>query len=252
MISVRSVGAAVVAMGALGAVTCASAARLDVPVAPLLVAQGGDAAQQSASGEGEAETPQIGLTVPETTTIGNELTVEWSGPGTYGDEIQLFDSEEGENGSVFSFERITEDNGGTSVTLTVPAKPGTYQVRYVDGKTGTVMSAAPLKVELIEVLLEAPQTITAGETFEVHWTGPGAARDRVELFDPSDNDAGHVIDSRRVVEGNFGARTVELTAPEEPGTYSLRYVSIDSDIVLHEMSIEVAAAAETDTEEGEN
>lgn len=237
----RCTGLATVGAGILLAMIPVSAAYLPNGPETLVLAQAETDAPPDPA-PAEAEIPQVTLEAPEKTTIGEEITVAWSGPGTDGDEIQLFAPDQGEDGAVFSFERIGKGNGGSSARLTVPATPGVYHVRYVDRETGDILAAVPVTVELIEVLLEAPETVPAGETFSVTWTGPGAERDRVELFDPAADENGRIIDSQRVVDGNYGARVVELQAPREPGLYNLRYVSVDSDIVLHEMSIAVRAS----------
>ncbi len=82
----------------------------------------------------------------------------------------------------------------------------------------------------------AQQQVTAGETFDITWTGPEGSEDFLSLaLTASPDDA--YIDWARVEDGNPAA----LRAPDAPGVYEARYVDGETGEALARTSIEVVA-----------
>jgi Ca-activated chloride channel family protein len=80
-------------------------------------------------------------------------------------------------------------------------------------------------VERPEASLDAPANIEIGRAFTVTWEGPGENRDVIELHDPDARQGeGARVGAKRVVNGDLDARTVDLIAPVNPGSYELRYM----------------------------
>ena len=191
---------------------------------------------------------EVSLSAPPGVDIGRTVVVDWVGPGAVRDAIQLFDpaAKQGE-GAVIREQRVSNgDFEGRKVSLIVPTEPGFYQLRYWNGDDRKVLATREIEVLAAEVGLSAPEAVDMGRTFDVAWTGPGAVRDSVELFDPAGNNGnGKVVASQRIRNGDFEGRMVKLTAPTEPGSYQLRYWNGDDRTVLASLPIEVAATEVT-------
>ncbi len=97
-----------------------------------------------------------------------------------------------------------------------------------------------------EAALEAPERVPAGSAFAVRWTGPDNEGDFLTIVRPDENPEryGHFAETK-------GGAELSLTAPMEPGTYELRYVTVRSRTVLARRPIEVepVGAAVTSVDE---
>jgi Ca-activated chloride channel family protein len=102
----------------------------------------------------------------------------------------------------------------------------------------TPAPAQPLPEErLSPATLQAPQSVVAGATFQVTWTGPDNRGDYVTIVVP----ASAAAEYDNYTETNHG-RTLDLSAPIEPGNYELRYVTAHSKTVLGRAPLSVVAA----------
>lgn len=122
----------------------------------------------------------------------------------------------------------------TSTTATPVPSP--------DGKSSpTNIPALPEPAEVLTpATLTAPARVTAGAVFSVAWTGPDNRGDFVTIVQSKAADA----DYTSYQETKLG-KTLELTAPIEPGAYEVRYVTDRSKTVLGRVSVEVVAAGAT-------
>ena len=117
------------------------------------------------------------LEAPAEVPVSTGLEIEWSGPLTPGDLVTLVprgDERPFDNGRYMAL------TGDEPATLTTPAEPGDYEIRYVmyggyttyDGMQHSVQASIPLTVTEISAGIEAPATAVGGSTIEVGWTGP--------------------------------------------------------------------------------
>jgi Ca-activated chloride channel family protein len=158
--------------------------------------------------------------------------------------VEIFDPRGGPEGKVVESRRLVNDDyDARTARLIAPATPGEYVVRYWSGEGRAVLATTPITVEAAEVGLTAPDSVDMGAAFEVAWTGPGANRDTVELFDPADGPDGKEIGGQRLVNGDYANRTVSLLAPVRPGSYLLRYWNADNRTVLATRPLTVIATA---------
>ena len=97
-----------------------------------------------------------------------------------------------------------------------------------------------------EATLEAPERVGAGSAFAVKWTGPDNEGDFLTVVRPETNPR----DYASFAETKDG-KELSLTAPIEPGSYELRYVTAHTRTVLARRAIEVepAGAAVTSADE---
>ncbi|MGE0847474.1 MAG: VWA domain-containing protein [Flavobacteriaceae bacterium] len=184
----------------------------------------------------------VSLAAPDSIAIGHLLRVEWAGPGARRDAVEIFDAAAlAGKGKVVASKRLANgDMKKRVVELAVPVKPGDYVLRYWNGDSRAVLAERTLRVEAMDVALEAPDAAEAGATIEIAWSGPGAYRDAVEIFDPrARGGQGKAGRSTRLVNGDYDNRKVKLKMPDEPGDYLLRYWNGDYGAVLAERPIAV-------------
>jgi len=186
----------------------------------------------------------VSLSAPANADIGSTVIVDWVGPGGARDVIELFDpvAKQGE-GAVLSARRVRGDDfENRKVSITVPTEPGFYRIRYFNRDDRTVLTTSEIEVLAVEVSVSGPDTVDFGRTFAVTWAGPGTRLDAIEIFDPSGSDGeGRTIERKRLVNGDFDGRIVELTAPAVPGEYQIRYWSGEDRVALATQSIMIVA-----------
>lgn len=138
-------------------------------------------------------------------------------------------------GAYLDYQRPT---GETSVVeLAVPATPGDYEIRYVLNEAEKIAASRPIKVVEAKGSIEAPATARAGEVITVTATGPFSGSHWIG-FAPAGSGAGEYRDYQRPT----GPTSVlQLTAPDEPGDYEIRFVLNESERVLVSRPIKVLA-----------
>ena len=184
------------------------------------------------------------LSAASTLMAGEGLVITWTGPRyTTGDYIDI--APPGLAGPEGYLSWAYTDEARAPVTLALPAEPGTYEIRYVEATTPTATVRARQTVTLTPLVasVTAPDRVAPGETFAVAWDGPFNPRHWVTLVPPQAApgafDHGYFYLSEDRTPG-------QLTAPEAPGTYEVRYV-LDrggSYLVAARRTITVAPAPE--------
>lgn len=179
---------------------------------------------------------QIALEAPAQVDMARAFTVRWQGPGAVRDDLQIASA--GSDRAIRR-QRLNQDKGFSShqATITAPAVPGVYELRYYSGADNRVLLTREITVIAIPVSLDAPAAVQAGTPFTLRWQGPGAVRDDVEIFDPA---SGKVLRRQRINQDRgFGQNEVTLKAPDAPGNYRLRYWNGESSSSLAERMIAV-------------
>lgn len=88
--------------------------------------------------------------------------------------------------------------------------------------------------------VQAPTKVGAGSRFEVRWQGPDSQRDYLTVVPEGAEDAAY-LDYAYTRDGS----PLQLTAPEQPGRYEVRYVFDATHTVLARAAVEVQAVAAT-------
>lgn len=120
-------------------------------------------------------------------------------------------------------------------TLTAPAEPGEYEVRYVLYEGGDILASAPVTVVAPSVDLQSVPSVLAGSRFEVSWTQTINQNDFLTIVEA---DAPLSALGNRVRAGRNKTRAT-LTAPADSGRYEVRYVMHQGSNVLASVPVEV-------------
>jgi len=165
------------------------------------------------------------LEAPAEVAASSAFEVTWSGPLTDGDFITLVEA-----GSQEVFERgaTARLSEGEPATLTAPAEPGEYEVRYVlendytlyPGMQRVAQASAPLTVTAVEASLSGPETAVGGSTVSVDWQGPdGWEDDRISAVEPG----AEAVNRESFARLEAAGEPAMLRLPATPGEYELAY-----------------------------
>ena len=157
------------------------------------------------------------LEVPPTAPAGARIRVTWTGPNNDGDFITVVkpDAERGAYLNYFNTKGTDPDDA----KLTLPPRPGEYEVRYVTGGEARVLARAKITTQPYTITIEAPDSVGAGKELEFKWTGPKLPENYFAFAKPTAEP-----DAYETYVGAEGDDELRIQAPDKPGTYELRYV----------------------------
>lgn len=178
----------------------------------------------------EVVASEVGVTAPADVMAGTNVRVSWNGPNGPGDMVVF--APHGSADETFLSYAFTA--WGPELDLVAPVEAGAYEVRYLSGSERRALASATVNVTEAVVTIDAPSEVAAGSVFTVSWTGPNGSGDYLGL---ARQDA-PVREELSVAFTAWGA-TLELTAPETPGTYQVRYVSAFTGTTLATVEIQV-------------
>ncbi|WP_417581102.1 VWA domain-containing protein [Pelagibacterium sp.] len=173
---------------------------------------------------------QATISAPETVTIGARFTVDYTGAVNGSDYVTIV-AAGAEEGSFTDYRRVGD---ATAQELTAPAEPGLYEVRYVLDEGGRTLASTPVEVVAGDVSVSAPGVVIANARFTVTYTGAINVSDYVTIV-RAGADEGDFGDYRRVGDDT----EQDLTAPEDPGLYEVRYVLDEGARTLASTPVEV-------------
>jgi hypothetical protein len=125
---------------------------------------------------------------------------------------------------------------GSPMKLSAPDKPGDYELRYILGEGDTIIARQAITVGAVNASLGAPAQVAAGARFKVTWTGPNNPRDFITLVK-----AGAAEKTYERYAYTDKGSPLELTAPDVPGAYELRYATGQQYNTLARANITVGA-----------
>lgn len=176
---------------------------------------------------------EVTLKAAETAVAGAAVPVEWTGPDNQGDYITIVPAgtEDGK------YAKYAYTRSGSPAKVPAPVEPGDCEVRYMTGQGGKVLARIPLKVTPAEVSLSAPESVTAGSTVTIEWTGPDNQGDYITVVSKDLEDGKYA----RYAYTRAGS-PAKVDAPIEPGDGEVRYMSGQGAKVLARVPIKVEAA----------
>ena len=150
---------------------------------------------------------------------GETISVNWTGPGNDGDYVDIVPRGYKQTSGEKTYTYIKADN---PLTIRLPGAAGDYDLRYVfASSTGRFVKAVrPIRVTPATVTLDVPSSVTAGANFDVSWTGPGYANDYVDLVPEGHTSTSGELSYAYIKNGE----TLTLVAPDEAGSFIVRYV----------------------------
>ncbi len=170
------------------------------------------------------------LSAADTVPAGAKFMIEWTGPRNEFDNLRVYSA----NGKKkFDMQYVFRENQVSPTELKAPEKPGAYEVRYMT-QAENILGKHPFEVTPVSATIEKPAAVTAGEKFKVNWSGPRNEFDHIRIFSANGKKK---FDMQYVFRENQVSPT-ELKAPEEPGSYLIRYVT-PGDNVLGETELDV-------------
>jgi Mg-chelatase subunit ChlD len=176
---------------------------------------------------------EIELDAPATAVTGATFAVSWSSAIDPQDYVTIVSVGAGEN-TRGDYQRVRGDTEGS---LTAPAEPGLYEVRYVLNEGTRVLGSAPVEVIEAEVSISAPDEVTMGAGFAVSWSSSIHPQDYVTIV-PAGADEDAYTDYKRVRDDTENS----LVAPADPGLYEVRYVLNEGSRTLASTPVEVVEA----------
>ncbi|MEW9807761.1 VWA domain-containing protein [Mesorhizobium sp. ZMM04-5] len=113
------------------------------------VLQASDSRKVLASEPLDVTPVQAALNAPRTVAAGAEFAVEWSGPGSSGDYVDLVPAGHAETAGELAYAYVSDAPGERTAKLRAPDEAGAYQVRYILEASGgrRVAASVPLTVE---------------------------------------------------------------------------------------------------------
>ncbi|WP_458791718.1 vWA domain-containing protein [Yoonia sp. MH D7] len=178
------------------------------------------------------------LIVPDVADVGASVTIGWDGPDYRRDYISIATVES--NGS--SYVNYTYTADGNPLNLLMPSEPGEYEVRYIMAQNNTIMARAQISVAETGAVLMAPDVAAVSETIVVEWTGPDYARDYISVAATGDN-GGQYENYTYVTEGS----PLDLVMPSAAGSYEIRYILAQDNVILSSRAITVNEVTATVT-----
>lgn len=187
-----------------------------------------------------AEPVSATLAAPDRVPAASAFAVTWTGPDNEGDHVAIGNAA-GKRIPYSSYAYTAQYPG--ELSLTAPEKPGEYTVVYVTGST--VVTFAPFTVTSLNATIAVPETVPAGAPFTAAWTGPDNEGDRLRV---------HTAEGERIPHASYAYTAlnpgeVELVAPEEPGAYTIAYVTGDSVVTTVPVTVvDVTASLQAEDE----
>lgn len=159
---------------------------------------------------------EIVLDAPADVAAGSPFEVQWQGPNGERDYLTVVAAGAPDG----TYTNYAYTRSGPVVKLHAPVKAGAVEVRYQSDREKGVFARLVINVTPLDVELQAPSTVGAGEKFQVTWRGPNGQQDYITIV-PKGANAGAYTHYQYTRSGS----PVTLTAPDEAGAYEVRYQS---------------------------
>jgi len=174
--------------------------------------------------------PLASVAAPNLIKVGQMIEVAWTGPENDEDFLSLAAMGSPDDAYI---EWARVDDGNPAV-FHGPESPGSFEVRYVDGRTGDALARTSIEVERVAIELAVPKSATSGMRIEIKWTGSGTPGDFVAIARPGAPPQ-RFLDWSPTTVGS----PLTLAAPTKPGTYEIRYLSAGGREILAHATLEI-------------
>ena len=164
--------------------------------------------------------PAATLSAPASAPMGSRVAIKWTGPAGNLDTVAIVEQVDGKP-TTHDYAYVKD---GNPLTLTMPGESGAYTLQYRH-RDQTVIATRPIQASSAQAALKAPDVAKAGSAVVIQWTGPNASLDNIQIAEQGSDSY--------ITYTYLGSdsRQVELTMPEQPGNYELRYVFRDRETI---------------------
>ncbi|MGB3391367.1 MAG: VWA domain-containing protein [Pseudaminobacter sp.] len=180
---------------------------------------------------------EMGISGPATVRVGENVDITWPGEINPRDMVVIVPA--GADANITA--GYIRTDGRSEARMKAPDTAGLYEIRYILNKGGRVLASAPLEVVAADAPLDdgagldVPATARPGDVITVSWTGGSDSADQRISLAGADQ-----LDFSWIATHKVGAdKTLQLTMPEEAGTYEVRYLDISGRKVLGRAIVEV-------------
>lgn len=158
---------------------------------------------------------QFTMTAPVEVPAGSTVVIEYQGQPNRRDFVTIVPADQPE-GTYQSYQYTR----GAKVQLRAPEDAGAYEIRHLAAQRPyETLARQALTITPVTASVEAVTQVEAGASFTVTWTGPDNTQDFISLADPQRRTRQDWLSYVYTKRGN----PVTLVAPDEPGTYEVRY-----------------------------
>ncbi|MEM7318899.1 MAG: hypothetical protein AAF408_07735, partial [Pseudomonadota bacterium] len=184
----------------------------------------------------EITRPSVTLGADEQVQTGAKFRVSWSPTINKRDYVAIVPT--GSDPGTFGNYQVV--SGKSETTLSAPADPGLYELRYILNVDKSTVASMQIEVTDPQVVLQVPDTALTGANFDVSWSGAVNSQDYINIV-PMGADEGKFGNYIVVRDNSKGA----VKAPAEPGLYEIRYVLREGSKTLARAAIEITAPTVT-------
>lgn len=156
------------------------------------------------------------IIAPSSVGAGTVFRLEWTGPDNKGDYVTIV----APSASPDTYGNYLPTSRGHALDLPAPIEPGEYELRYVTGRSRTVLGRAAITVTPAVAILDASASASIGTSLAVKWTGPNNPGDYITVVAKDAPDSQHGS-YQETASGN----PVKLTLPVTQGDMELRYLT---------------------------
>lgn len=168
--------------------------------------------------------------VPDGLVAGATVLVPWTGPDYRNDFIAV--TQPGEDAWInYAYTR-----DGSPVKLQMPPEAGDYDIVYNMQQGRRVLVRVPVTVAAVGATLDLPQTLIAGDTVPVTWTGPDYRNDFIAVTERGEEAWINLTYTR---DGS----PLGLQMPADPGDYDVIYTLDQDRKVLARVPVTVVGLA---------
>ena len=218
-------------VAACGGTAPATAVPATPTAAPATAGPTGTPTPTAAPAATNVSTGEPSVKAPSAVQPGAQFEVEWTGPNGDRDYVTIVAAGAAKWTNEPYFYTGSNPSPGK---LTAPATAGAYEIWYVKGSDSSILARTPISVSTFVGSIDGPESVGAGSTFEVAWTGPNGPRDYITILK-----AGATAWTNESYFYTEVGPKGTLQAPIEAGAYELWYVSGASDKVQLKVAITV-------------
>lgn len=186
--------------------------------------------------EPEPVLPSATVSGPEMAKAGTVIEIAWTGPNDSSDYVTVVKSD-AKDREYNDFFRPSKES---PESLQVPDAVGPHEIRYVHADERKVLARQAIELIPVEATVSGPDSIGAGATIEVEWTGPNSPSDYITVVEIGEADDEY-NDFARTSSGN----PASFLVPDGLGKYEIRYVLASSKRVLASQPLTITPVSAT-------